>query len=47
MAATKQLRAAFCPDAGFNPGKIFPHEAQPDQESESNRPVPKAPGTYV
>ena len=47
MAATKRLRAAFHFDAGFNPGKIFPHEAQPHRESESNKPVPKAPGMYV
>ena len=32
MAATKRLRAAFCPDAGFNPGMIFPDEAQPHRE---------------
>ena len=23
MAATKRLRAAFCPDAGFNPARSF------------------------
>ena len=47
MAATKRLRAAFCPDAGFNPGKIFPDEAQPHREPDSNKPVPEASGTYV
>ena len=48
MAATKRLRAAFCtPMRVFNPGKIFPDEAQPHRESESNKPVPKAPGMYV
>ena len=47
MAATKRLRAAFHSDAGLNPGKIFPHEAQPHRESESNKPVPEASGTYV
>ncbi len=47
MAATKRLRAAFCPDAGFNPGKIFPDEAQPHRESELHKPVPQASGIYV
>ena len=47
MAATKRLRAAFCPDAGFSPGKIFPDEAQPHRESESHKPVPQASGMYV
>ena len=47
MAATKRLRAAFCSDAGFNPGKIFPDEAQPHRESELHKPVPQASGIYV
>ncbi len=47
MAGTKRRRAAFCPDAGFNPGKIFPDEAQPHRESELHKPVPQASGIYV
>ncbi len=47
MAAMKRLRAAFCPDAGFNPGNIFPDEAQPHRESELHKPVPQASGMYV
>ena len=47
MAATKRLRAAFCPDAGFNPGKIFPDEAQPHREPELHEPLPQASRMYV
>ena len=47
MAATKRLRAAFCPDAGFNPGKVFPDEAQPHREPELHKAVPQASGIYV
>ena len=47
MAATKRLGPAFCPDAGFNPGKSFPDEAKPHRESELHKPVPQASGMYV
>ena len=47
MAATKRLGAAFCPDAGFNPGKIFTNQAQPHRESELYMPVPQASLMYV
>ena len=47
MAATKRLGAAFCPDAGFNPGKVFTDEAQPHRESELYMPVPQASLMYV
>lgn len=47
MAATKWLGAAFYPDAGFNPGKIFTDEAQPHRESELHMPVPQASLMYV
>jgi hypothetical protein len=45
MAATKRLRAAFCPDAGFNPGKIFPDEAQPHRGQNYISPCPKPIGS--
>ena len=45
MAATKRLRAAFCPDAGFNPGKIFPDEAQPHRGRNYISPCPKPLGS--
>ena len=47
MAAMKRLRAAFNPNATFNPGKIFPDEAAPNRESEVHRPVAQASGMYV
>ena len=47
MAATKRLRAAFCPDAGFNPGKIFPDESQPHRNSELHKPAPQASAMNV
>ena len=47
MAAMKRLRAAFNPNATFNPNKIFPDEAPPNHESELHRPVPQASGMYV
>ena len=47
MDAMKRLRAAFCPSASFNPGKIFPDEAPLHQESVLHRPVPQVSGMYV
>ena len=47
MDAMKRLRAAFNPEATFNPGKIFPDEAAPRQGSGLHRPVPRASGMYV
>ena len=47
MDAMKRLRAAFCPSASFNPGKIFPDEAPSHQESALHRPVPQVSGMYV
>ena len=47
MEAMKRLRAAFCPSASFNPGKIFPDEAPSHQESALHRPVPQVSGMYV
>lgn len=47
MDAMKRLRAAFNPNATFNPGKIFPDEAQPHHESGLHRPVPQGSGMYV
>ena len=47
MDAMKRLRAAFCPTASINPGKIFPDEAVQHQKSGLHRPVPQASGMYV
>ena len=43
MAAAKRLRAAR-DEAGFNPGKIFPDEAQPHRGRNYISPCPKPMG---